>query len=179
MASIDWDQVTGFPPAFFLRRDESPDGHFYGLPRLVTHIDDAAIAGVGALYARLGIEGAVLDLMSSWISHFQRPPERLVGVGMNARELSANPAMEDFVVQDLNVEPRLPFPDDHFDHAVCCVSVDYLTQPLAVFAEVSRVLRPGGLFVHTFSNRCFPTKAIQGWLATSDADHLGLSLIHI
>ena len=36
-------------------------------------------------------------------------------------------------------------------------------------AEVERVLRPGGVFVCTFSNRCFPTKVIRGWLANDDA----------
>jgi hypothetical protein len=33
------------------------------------------------------------------------------------------------------------------------------------------VLRPGGPFVCTFSNRLFPTKAIRGWLATDDRQH--------
>jgi hypothetical protein len=40
-----------------------------------------------------------------------------------------------------------------------------------VFADVARVVRAGGPFVCTFSNRCFPTKAIRGWLASSDAHH--------
>ena len=30
------------------------------------------------------------------------------------------------------------------------------------------MLRPGGPFVCTFSNRCFPTKAIRGWSRTTD-----------
>jgi SAM-dependent methyltransferase len=51
------------------------------------------------------------------------------------------------------------------------VSVDYLTRPVEVFVEVARVLRPGGRFVVTFGNRCFPTKAIHGWLATGDRGH--------
>jgi SAM-dependent methyltransferase len=161
-----------FPPGFFDRFDPSPDPGFYGEPRFVTHIDDGAIAAIGALYEELGIAGEVLDLMSSWVSHFTTPPERLVGVGMNAAELDANPAMSDHVVADLNADPALPFADDAFDHAVCAVSVDYLVSPLEVFAEVARVVRPGGLLVCTFSNRCFPTKAIRGWLATDDEGHL-------
>jgi SAM-dependent methyltransferase len=51
------------------------------------------------------------------------------------------------------------------------VSVDYLVRPIDVFADVARVVRPGGRFVCTFSNRCFPTKAIRGWLYSSDAQH--------
>ena len=90
---------------------------------------------------------------------------------MNAAELAANPAAAATVVHDLNADPRLPFPDGSFDAAVCCVSVDYLVRPLEVFADVARVVRPGGPFVATFSNRCFPTKAIRGWLLTTDEQH--------
>lgn len=161
-----------FPPGFFDRADPGADAAFYTVPRLVTHIDDGAIRAVGDLYAELGLDGAVLDLMSSWISHFATPPRRLVGLGMNAAELAANPALDGRVVHDLNADPVLPFPDASFDDAACCVSVDYLTDPVAVFAEVARVLAPGGRFVVTFSNRCFPTKAIRGWLATDDAGHV-------
>jgi SAM-dependent methyltransferase len=166
------DPADVFPPGFFDRADETDDSAFYGAPRLVTHIDDRAIAAVGALYAELGLDGDVLDLMSSWISHFREPPRRLVGLGMNAAELAANPALDDRVVQDLNTDPVLPFADASFDAATCCVSVDYLVDPVPVFREVARVLRPGGPFVVTFSNRCFPTKAIRGWLGTDDEEHL-------
>jgi SAM-dependent methyltransferase len=161
-----------FPPGFFDPADRSPDDVFYSWPRLVTHIDEDAIAAVGALYDELGIIGDVLDLMGSWVSHFRIPPARLTVLGMNAQELDANRSAAATVVHDLNVNPRLPFADASFDAAVCCVSVDYLTRPVEVFKDVARVLRPGGPFVCTFSNRCFPSKAIRGWLYTSDAQHL-------
>ncbi len=166
--------TTAFPPGFFDRLDPSGDAAFYAAPRLVTHIDAGAIAAVGDLYQELGIDGRVLDLMSSWISHFHEPPEDLVGLGMNERELRRNPALSEHVLQDLNADPRLPFPDASFDHAVCCVSVDYLVRPLEVFADLARILRPGGQFVVTFSNRCFPSKAIRGWLASDDAGHVAI-----
>ncbi|MGY1697845.1 class I SAM-dependent methyltransferase [Geodermatophilus sp. SYSU D00814] len=168
---------AGFPPGFFARADERPDAEFYGPPRLVTHIDDAAIAAVGGLYAELGIDGSapapvrVLDLMSSWVSHFRTPPAELVVLGMNAAELAANQEATERVVHDLNADPRLPLPDADVDAAVCCVSIDYLTRPVEVLAEVGRVLRPGGPLAVTFSNRCFPTKAVRGWLLTSDEQH--------
>lgn len=167
----DPETGTVFPPGFFDRADPSPDTAFYGPPRLVAHIDDGAIAAVGALYTELGLDGEVLDLMSSWISHFEQPPRRLVGLGMNASELAENPVLAEHVVHDLNIDPVLPFPDASFDAATCCVSVDYLVDPVTVFREVARVLRPGGPFVVTFSNRCFPTKAIRGWLETDDEQH--------
>ena len=133
----------GFPPGFFDRSDPAPDAEFYAPARLVTHIDDAAIAAVGTLYEELGIDGDVLDLMGSWVSHFRRAPERLTVLGMNAAELAANPAARSTVVHDLNATPALPFPDDAFDAAVCCVSVDYLVRPIEVFADVARVVRAG------------------------------------
>jgi hypothetical protein len=160
-----------FPAGFFDRADEEPDDAFYAWPRLVTHIDEGAIAAVGALYEELGLDGDVLDLMGSWVSHFRTSPRRLTVLGMNDDELAANPQAAATVIHDLNHTPHLPFDDATFDAAVCCVSVDYLTRPVEVFADVGRVVRVGGPFVCTFSNRCFPTKAIQGWLATSDEDH--------
>jgi SAM-dependent methyltransferase len=178
------DRYAGFPPGFFDRTDPTVDERFYERTRLVAHIDATAIAAVGHLYARLGIDGStarpagaggdVLDLMSSWVSHFVEPPARLTVLGMNAAELDRNIAAAERVVRDLNVDPVLPFADATFDAAVCCVSVDYLVRPLEVFDEVGRVLRPGAPFVCTFSNRCFPTKAIAGWLAADDLGHCGI-----
>ena len=162
----------GFPAGFFDRADPGPDDRFYRSPRLVTHIDAGAIAAVGDLYAELGLGGParVLDLMSSWVSHFRVPPAELVVLGLNRAELDANPAATERIVHDLNADPRIPLPDRDVDAVVCCVSVDYLTRPVEVLAEAARVLRPGGTVAITYSNRCFPTKAVRGWLGLGDAD---------
>lgn len=161
---------TPWPEGFFDRSDPSPDADFYATPRLVTHIDDRAIAAVGALYEELGVDGDVLDLMSSWVSHLRARPRSLTVLGMNAVELDANPMADARVVHDLNVDPVLPFADASFDAVLNCVSIDYLVQPVRVLGEVARVLRPGGLSVCTFSNRCFPTKAVRGWLSVREQD---------
>ena len=169
------DERSGvFPPGFFDRADDTADDRFYAAERLVTHIDDGAIAAVSEVYDELGLTGDILDICSSWVSHFSSPPRRLVALGMNASELDANAAATERVVHDLNIDPTLPFPDGSFDGVTCCVSVDYLTRPLEVFDEVARVLRRDGVFVCTFSNRCFPTKAIRGWLATDDDGHCAI-----
>lgn len=173
MVTTDPRHAGLFPAGFFARDDEGDDAEFYAFDRFVTHIDEGAIEAVGALYVELGLtgpaSGPVLDLCSSWISHFPSAPERLVVTGMNERELAANEMADEWVVQDLNREPVLPFETDAFAAVTCAVSVDYLTRPLDVFADVARILRPGGVFVCTFSNRCFPSKAIRGWLANDDA----------
>ena len=160
----------GWPPGFFDRQEPGDDADFYAFPRFVTHIDEGAVAAVRDLYDELGVpDGRVLDLMSSWVSHLSRGPSGgLTVLGMNAAELAANPLAEEVVVQDLNVDPRLPFDDATYDAVLCCVSIDYLVHPVAVLREAARVLRPGGVVVLTFSNRCFPTKAVRGWLATDE-----------
>jgi SAM-dependent methyltransferase len=177
------DRSAGFPGEFpdgFFDRADVDDAAFYVPPRLVTHIDAGAIEAVGQLYRELAIDGTapapvrVLDLMSSWVSHFLRAPGELVVLGMNAAELDRNPMATERVVHDLNDQPEMPFPDGRFDAVTCCVSVDYLCRPIEVFADVARVLVPGGLFVTTFSNRCFQSKVIRGWLATDDAAHCAI-----
>ncbi|WP_223651677.1 methyltransferase domain-containing protein [Hymenobacter psoromatis] len=169
--------LNDLPPQAFARHDEAPDNEFYRFERLVTHIDPAAVAAVTQLYRQfLPPGGAVLDLMSSWVSHL--PAEiaypRVAGLGMNARELAANPRLTERQVQDLNQNPTLPYGTDEFDGAGICVSVQYLTRPAEVFAELARVLRPGAPLVVTFSNRCFPDKAVYAWQALDDAGHAAL-----
>ena len=167
------EQVPGLPEAAFTKADPTPDAAFYVQPRFVHHIDDGAVAAVTALYREtLPPGGAILDLMSSWVSHL--PDEAayasVTGHGMNAAELAANERLSRWFVQDLNVDPALPEADASFDAACLCVSVQYLQQPVAVFREVARVLRPGGRFVASFSNRCFPTKAVAIWQALPGPD---------
>jgi SAM-dependent methyltransferase len=169
--------MTSFPPNAFRRIDEAHDLGFYNFPRRVVHIDAHAIAALTALYRRLlPAHGVYLDLMSSWRSHLPADVSTggVVGLGMNAVEMRENPQLDDFVVHDLNALPRLPFDDNVFDAVLCAVSVQYLVQPAAVFREVYRVLRPGGVFVVSFSNRCFPTKAVAIWQSTSDQEHIEL-----
>ena len=171
------ESPADFPPGAFGRLDEGDDVAFYAPPRLVTHIDDGAIAALTQCYRELvPAGGAVLDLMSSWVSHL--PPElelaECVGHGMNAVELEANPRLTRWFVQDLNRNSALPLEEASFDAALCCVSVQYLQQPIAVFAEVRRVLRPGAPFIVSFSNRCFPTKAVAIWRALNISQHASL-----
>ena len=165
-----------FPPAAYERDDESPDERFYTVARKVVHIDDGAIAALGRVYDELlPARGRLLDVMSSWRSHLPaHRADEVVGVGLNADEMADNPQLTGHVVHDLNRDPRLPFEDATFDGAMCAVSIQYVLHPLRVFREVRRVLRADAPFVVSFSNRCFPSKAVAVWLATTDAQHLML-----
>ena len=160
------EQLPGLPAAAFEKEDPSPDAEFYDFPRFVTHIDDGAIAAVTRTYRDIiPAGGSVLDLMSSWISHFPEDVayREVVGHGMNKDELDRNPRLSRWFVQDLNIDPVLPIDGQTFDAACLCVSVQYLQRPVEVFRAVRRVLKPGAPFVVSFSNRCFPTKAVYIW----------------
>jgi SAM-dependent methyltransferase len=147
----------------------------------VQQIDAAAIAAVTELYREiLPPGGEILDLMSGWVSHL--PPEihysRVVGLGLDARELAENPFLDEWHVQDLNRDPRLPFATGEFDGAAICVSIQYLKRPCEVIREAGRVLKPGAPLIVTFSNRCRPTPAIGCWCLLDDAGHLCLIAQH-
>jgi SAM-dependent methyltransferase len=161
------------PRSYFRRYDESNDRIFYTHPRLTAHIDKGAIAALGKFFLQeLPFCGDVLDLMSSYRSHIPAglKPRTVVGLGLNAEEMRQNEQLTDFCVHDLNQDPMLPFENASFDGALCTVSVQYLIHPVEVFADVGRVLRPGAPFILSFSNRCFPSKAVQVWLMATDSE---------
>ena len=176
------DRLPELPPDAFLKDDRGDDAAFYGPARLVTHIDEGATQALTAYYrATLPARGVLLDLMSSWVSHL--PPEmaftEVIGQGMNAEELRSNPRLSRSFVQDLNRNPILPLETDICDAALCCVGVQYLQRPLEVFADVLRVLRPGAPFVVSFSNRCFPTKAVAIWRSLDARGHAALVRLYL
>jgi SAM-dependent methyltransferase len=172
----------GFPAHAFAKEDIAPDRLFYAMPRFVTHIDDTAIAAVTGLYRALFPPGGVvLDLMGSWVAHL--PDEvtyaEVIGHGMNEAELRANPRYSRWFVQDLNEDATLPLGDATVDAAAICVSIQYLQHPVEVLREVARVLKPGGVIAITFSNRCFPTKAVAIWHALDGEEHQRLVALYL
>jgi SAM-dependent methyltransferase len=176
------DQLPGFPAEAFSKEDPSGDHLFYAAPRFVTHIDGGAVEAVTGLYRELlPAGGVILDLMSSWISHL--PSEvtykEVIGHGMNAMELKANARLSRSFVQNLNENQVLPLADASVDAAMICVSIQYLQKPVAVLREVARVLKPGGALAITFSNRCFPTKAVAVWQALPDEEHAKLVTLYL
>jgi hypothetical protein len=170
------------PPHAFAKVDDGDDAAFYEHARLVTHIDGPAIAALTEFYRQiLPPGGVILDLMSSWVSHL---PEdvvygEVIGHGMNADELAANPRLTRRFVRDLNREPGLPLDDASLDAAMICVGVQYLQQPLAVLRAVGRALRADGQVVISFSNRCFPTKAVTVWRALDADGHARLVSLYL
>jgi FKBP-type peptidyl-prolyl cis-trans isomerase 2 len=172
-------QTDYFSGGAFERDDERPDAKFYQNPRLVQHIDETAREMVRNTYGRFLTDGMhVLDLMSSWQSHIpaRLHLDRIVGLGLNTDELKKNSQLSEFMVHDLNANTTLPFDSSTFDAVVNTASVEYLTDPLAVFREVFRILRPQGYFIVTFSNRWFPTKSINLWQELHEFERMGMVL---
>ena len=166
-----------FSPEYFQREDEGDDGVFYEFPRLVVHIDEGAIAAVGTLFkAQIPENSVVLDLMSSWRSHWPEghAKKRMVGLGLNQIEMQENPDLDESVVHNMNNDPVLPFEDESFDAVLITVSAQYLTKPIETFQQVNRILRPGGVFIVSFSNRMFATKAVLIWRNSTDRGRVDL-----
>ena len=164
-------------PENLRRIDETDDAIFYSDPRLVKHIDPAACnALTGYFQKNLPERGDILDLMSSYASHLPvgQKYRSVVGLGMNEVELQANPQLTDFVILNLATNPNLPFDDNTFDACIITVSVQYLVHPILVFREIGRVLRPNCPCIISYSNRCFPTKAVAIWHQLSENGHAQL-----
>ena len=165
-----------FRPDAFSRMDETIDTRFYETDRFVRHLDSLALKTVQHIISSLIMEKdpVILDLMAGWDSHI---PEHVnasetVGLGLNENELKQNKKLTRHVIHDLNQNPHLPFPDAAFDVVMNTVSVDYMTQPIAVFEEVGRILKPGGLFLVIFSNRMFPQKAVKVWQESDENERV-------
>jgi len=157
--------------------DSTDDTLFYDYPRFVTHVDEGFIRQLTDLYRlRLKPNTRILDLMSSWVSHLPEeiPFAHVEGHGLNESELAGNPRVDHYFLQDLNANPELPLADQSFDAVLNTVSVQYLQYPEAVFAEVCRIFKPGGIVIVSFSNRMFYQKAIQAWRDSSEADRVEL-----
>jgi hypothetical protein len=168
---------ASFAAEHFARLDENPDSQFYSFPRKVVHIDDAALGAVTQfLRETMPHDGIILDLLSSWRSHWPEgvPSRQLIGLGLNAEEMMDNPDLTDYVIHDVNSNPRLPFASNMFDAAIITVSIQYLTKPIEVFQDVNRILKPQAMFAVLFSNRMFPTKAVAIWRALNDQQHVEL-----
>lgn len=169
---------TGFDADWAFDRPDVDDAGFYAQPRLVAHVDGTASNLICAEYAKRLESGArILDLMSSMQSHLPEDMDlKVTGLGMNAEELDANPLLAERVIHDLNDDSFLSFADGAFDAVVNSLSVEYLTDPRAVTAEVARVLRPGGQYMVAFSNRWFPEKVTSLWTELHEFERMGLVL---
>jgi SAM-dependent methyltransferase len=150
----------------YSRGNEEDDGLFYQAPRMVHHLDETARSHVSSFYGRLIKPGArVLDLMSSWHSHIPASHSscKISGIGLNEQEMQSNELLHEYKRHDLNKNPVLHYRDQSFDAVICTASIEYLCRPREIMSELVRIIRPGGLFAATVSERWFPGKQIAPW----------------
>jgi hypothetical protein len=157
--------------------DTGNDREFYDVPRFVTHVDGGFIDRLTNLYHdRLTPNTRIFDMMSSWVSHLPDDIqfEHIYGHGLNGEELAKNPRLDEYFVQNLNQDQKIPLADASVDAVLNTVSVQYLQYPEAIFAEVHRILKPDGVAIFSFSNRMFYHKAIEAWRDGSEIDRVEL-----
>ena len=167
--------VTVLSPAERDKLDRSDDSLFYAEPRFVHHLDASFRARLTQLYReRIPACAVVVDLMSSWVSHLPEDItyQEVIGHGLNAEELAANPRLDRHWLQNLNTTQQLPLADNSVDAVLIVAGWQYLQQPEAVAAELLRVVRTRGEVIVAFSNRMFFQKASQIWTDGGDREHL-------
>jgi SAM-dependent methyltransferase len=106
---------------------------------------------LGAWLAATSLDGAGLDLGAGVGANLEllRGRHRVVG-----SEISESAAKEAATIAPVAVADgaRLPFADSSFGFVVCTEVLEHVDDPSAVFAEMARVLRPGGLAFVTTPN---------------------------
>ncbi|KAF7541377.1 hypothetical protein G7054_g515 [Neopestalotiopsis clavispora] len=180
LCSIPTKPEWPYEPADFARQDPEPDARFYHLPRRVHHIGAEARQTLEEYYAHvLPATGQLLDLCSSWVSHYPYSPEtirqggclKITGLGMNLAELNENEMLNHGRIKwDLNQNPRLE--DDLLDATTLSLGIEYLTRPGEVLSSVRAVTKPGGRIHIAISDRMFCSKAITKWLTLSEEARL-------
>lgn len=171
-----------------MKENTDLDSEFYAYPRLVNHADAGFIQSLRLVYEeyltteKINLDGTqsrdsivILDLASSHVSHMpdiiaSSPMYSVIGHGMNAEELQRNPLLDRYFIRDFNKTADDPWALNASSvDAVCiCCSVQYFQYPEKIFAEIYRVLRPGGVVIVSFTNRMFWEKAIKAWRDLND-----------
>ncbi len=169
-------EMNPYTESAFLRPDENDDSIFYATDRFVSHIDSTALKTISDAIGSLVTEESpvILDMMAGWDSHLPAllKPGKVYGLGLNENELKNNNALDEYILHDLNKKPRLPYNDDTFDVVLNTVSVEYITQPFKVFEETGRILKPGGVFIVSFSDRMFESKAVRIWRQAGEKERI-------
>jgi ubiquinone/menaquinone biosynthesis C-methylase UbiE len=101
--------------------------------------------------------GAGASLHGGWGGCSQEELARraslVVGCDMAAPGLRQNPHLTAATIADGG---KLPFSDSSFDLVTANMVLEHLSEPVVVFREIGRVLRPGGRFVFVTPNRGHP-----------------------
>lgn len=144
MATPDTTIESGLPT---LR--ERLDKRWY--PHLTSNWDDSLLRSV--VLSHISPTSVVLDLGAGAgivpQMNFKGLGARVCGVDLDPRVVS-NPFLDEGRVAN---GAEIPYPDNHFDLVFADNLLEHLTEPEAVFKEVFRVLKSGGVFIAKTPNR--------------------------
>jgi len=164
LTDTPFDFSQGMP---FIRKIEDDDAVFYeSIDSTSPIVDRVAIEQLKQFYLEhLKDNSSILDLMAGPDSYLPDSLENLdvTGLSIKKQDLQSNPVLSQQTLHDLNKQPELPYNDQQFDTVVCAFSVEYMTQPIKVFEEAARILKPGGSFLISFSERFYEQKVIALW----------------
>ncbi|MBE0696730.1 MAG: class I SAM-dependent methyltransferase, partial [Anaerolineaceae bacterium] len=151
--SRPWDELDG--PALLRKVDPY---HHLGSP---LGKDVLCLAGAGGqqgpAFARLGARVTVFDLSDEMLARDQQAAARL---GLAIETIQGD-------MRDLS-----HFSDDSYDIVWHAYSINFVPDPLPVFREAARVLRPGGFYRTEFHNPFFMGVEETDWTGKGYPLHL-------
>ena len=155
--------------------DETDDAIFYSEPRFVYHLDSNFRKCLKNVYKKEILkDSVVLDLMSSWDSYLPIKNEykKIIGHGLNNQELTRNKALEEYWVQNFNLDQKIPLEDQSIDACLMVAAWQYLQYPELLVREISRILSSKGKFLISFSNRAFWHKSPNIWVNSNEEERI-------
>lgn len=145
--------------------------HVYGKARtlIAPEVRNSQYAYAERLRGALAGSGRWLDIGCGhdFLPAWMRPTERdlnldrwnVVGIDMDARAIARHPGLRHRIV---GTGEQMPFEDNTFDLVTANMVVEHVAAPARLFAEISRILAPGGrAIIHTPNVHGYTTAATR------------------
>ena len=155
--------------------DESNDEEFYSEPKFVYHLDSNFRQYLSQVYKdEIDEYSTVLDLMSSWDSYLPKENtyQKVIGHGLNKKELERNNILDSFWVQNFNLNQDIRLENGSIDYCLMVAAWQYLQYPENLTKEISRILSTKGKIIVSFSNRAFWHKAPNIWTTSTEDERV-------
>ena len=155
--------------------DESNDEEFYSEPKFVYHLDSNFRQYLSQVYKdEIDEYSTILDLMSSWDSYLPKENnyQKVIGHGLNKKELERNNILDSFWVQNFNLNQNIRLENGSIDYCLMVAAWQYLQYPENLTKEISRILSDKGKIIVSFSNRAFWHKAPNIWTTSTEDERV-------
>ena len=155
--------------------DENNDEEFYSEPKFVYHLDSNFRQYLSQVYKdEIDEYSTVLDLMSSWDSYLPKENnyQKVIGHGLNKKELERNNILDSFWVQNFNLNQDIRLENGSIDYCLMVAAWQYLQYPENLTKEISRILSDKGKIIVSFSNRAFWHKSPNIWTTSTEDERV-------